>query len=290
MNIISDLRIWSVILIFSFLIGNSQKVIPLYQDSIPAGSEIFTLKESMRLDDNGEIVTIRNVSVPTITVFQPEKTKSTGTAIIICPGGGFQGLAYQTEGTATAKWCVENGITAFILKYRLMPFPYPELDNAQRSGRDSIIKPFVKLAVNDGLKAINYVRSHAAEYNLNTNKIGIVGYSAGGTLVSSIAQNYDVESRPDFVVPIYSYCGAIIEKSVPNDAPPMFLAWASDDFIANGNPRLYEKWRDAGKSIEMHCFYDGGHGFSVNKQNKSSDVWTTLFKEWMINQGFLSDN
>ncbi len=290
MKIISDLRIWSIIFVFGCLIGNSQEVIPLYKDSIPPGSEIFTLKESARLDENGEIVTIRNVSVPTITVYKPEPTKSTGTALIICPGGGFQGLAYQTEGTATAKWCLENGITAVILKYRLMPFPNPELNTANHTQRDSIFTPYVKLAVTDGLEAIKYVRNHCDDYNVDPNKIGIIGYSAGGTIVSSVAQNYDSVTRPDFVVPIYAYCGAILGNDIPDDAPPMFLAWASDDVIANGNPRLYEKWRDAGKSIEMHCFYNGGHGFSVNKQNKSSDTWTTLFKDWMINQGFLINN
>ncbi|WP_370479767.1 alpha/beta hydrolase [Tamlana flava] len=290
MKIISDLRIWSIILVFSCLIGNSQEVIPLYKDSIPLGSEIFTLKESARLDDNGEIVTIRNVSIPTLTVYRPEQIKSKGTAIIICPGGGFQGLAYQTEGTATAKWCVENGITAFILKYRLMPYPYPELNSSEQSERDSIFKPFVKLAVDDGLEAVKYVRSRADQYNLDMEKIGIIGYSAGGTIVSSVAQNYNKESRPDFVVPVYAYCGAIVGDRVPANAPPMFLAWASDDVIANGNPRLYEKWKEAGRSVEMHCFYNGGHGFSVNKQNKASDIWTILFKEWMLNQGFLKNN
>ncbi len=275
------------IVVFSFSFCYSQQVIPLYKEAIPKGSEIFTLKETTRLDENNQIVTIRNVSVPTLTVFKPEAGKSNGTAVIICPGGGFQGLAFQAEGTATAKWCVENGITAFILKYRLMPFPYPQFNDAKQSQRDSIFTPFVKLAFKDGLEAVKYVRNHAIEYNLDATKIGLIGYSAGGTIVSSVALNYTPESRPDFVVPVYAYCGAIVGEKVPNDAPPMFLAWASDDAIATGNPRLYEKWKNAGKSVEMHCFYNGGHGFSVTKQNKASDIWIVLFKEWMSNQGFL---
>ena len=96
-------------------------------------SYYVTREETARRDENGDIITIRNVSMPTLTVVQPEEGKKNGTALVICPGGGFQGLAFQHEGTETAKWCVEKGITAFILKYRLMPFPYPELDRAEQS-------------------------------------------------------------------------------------------------------------------------------------------------------------
>ncbi|WP_340112943.1 alpha/beta hydrolase [Maribellus mangrovi] len=264
-----------------------QKIIPLYNGETPQGNELLTLEERVRLDENDEIVTIRNVSMPTLTVIQPKEENNRGTALIICPGGGFQGLAYQQEGTATAKWCVENGITAFILKYRLMPFPYAELDKANPSQRDSLFMKFVHLAVADGLEAIKYVRNHASEYGLDPARIGIVGYSAGGTLVGSVAHIYTSESRPDFVVPIYAYCGAMLGDEVPTDAPPMFLVWAADDQIASGNPGLYEKWKKAGKSIEMHSFYSGGHGFSVIKQDKPSDIWPELFMDWMEYQGFI---
>ena len=284
-----SIKIFSLFLINSLaVICNGQTVIPLYNGEIPAGSEILTLKERVRLDEKGEIVTIRNVSMPTLTVVQPDDGKNNGTALIICPGGGFQGLAFQHEGTETAKWCVENGITAFILKYRLMPFPYPKLDKAALSQRDSIIIPFVRLATADGMEAIKYIRSHASEYRIDPAKIGIVGYSAGGTIVGSLAQTFNKESRPDFVAAVYAYCGAMIGDSVPDDAPPLFLSWATDDLISKGNPGLYEKWRVAGKSVEMHCFYSGGHGFSVVKQDKPSDKWSELFMDWMVNQGFIS--
>jgi len=278
----------SVFLVLVSLIGYTQEVIPLYEGKMPTGSEIFTLPERVRTDSiTGEIITIRNVSMPTITVYKPENGKGNGTALIIAPGGGFQGLAWQTEGTPTAKWCVENGITAFILKYRLMPFPYPELDNAERSKRDSIITQFVQLARNDGLEAIRYIRNNASEYGINPSRIGILGYSAGGTVVGSVAQTYNQESRPDFVVPVYAYCGAIIGESVPDDAPPMFLIWATDDPVSRGNPGFYEKWRDAKKSVEMHAFYSGGHGFSVTEHGKPSDKWPEFFMDWMINLGMI---
>jgi len=281
-----NLSIVLFLMLFTYC-SYGQKIIPLYNGETPPGNKVLTLEERVRLDENNEIVTIRNVSMPTLTVFQPEKAKNTGIALIVCPGGGFQGLAYQQEGTPTAKWCIENGITAFILKYRLMPYPYPELDDAKPAERDSLFKSFVQLAAADGLEAIKYIRNHASEYGIDPAKIGIVGYSAGGTLVGSVAQIYKSESRPDFVAPIYAYCGAMLGDKVPDDAPPMFLAWASDDEIAKSNPGLYEKWKDAGKSVEMHCFYSGGHGFSVLKHDKPSDQWPEIFKNWLKYHGFL---
>lgn len=267
--------------------SNGQEVIPLYNGEIPPGSETFSMNETARKDSTGEIITIRNVSMPTLTAVRPVNAMGNGTAIIICPGGGFSGLAWQTEGTPTAKWCAEKGITAFILKYRLVPYPYPEFENLRRQIRDSIISTYVTMAAADGCEAVKYVRNHASEYAIDPAKIGILGYSAGGTVAGSVALTYTRESRPDFVVPVYAAVGAIIGDKVPDDAPPMFLVWATNDPISSGNPGLYEKWRDAKKSVEMHAFYSGGHGFSIINHNKPSDIWPDLFMDWMLNQGFI---
>lgn len=270
--------------------GYGQKEILLYDGKLQQDMENFPLAERARKDSiTGEIITIRNVSIPTLTVYEPAKGKRKGTALIICPGGGFSGLAWQTEGTPTANWCIEHGITAFILKYRLIPYPDPAFDSLRGNERDSIMKKYVTMSVADGGEAVKYVRAHAAEYGIDPGKIGIVGYSAGGTVTGSVAQTYSKDSRPDFVAPIYAYVKAMIGDKVPDDAPPMFLAWASDDPIASGNPDLYKKWRVAGKSIEMHAFSSGGHGFSVTKHNKPSDEWTELFIAWMKSQGFLTE-
>ncbi len=282
-------RILQFFVMFSILYVQGQTIIPLYNGEKAPGSEILTSKEISRKLKNGQVITIRNVSMPTLEVYHTEKDKKNGTAIIICPGGGFTGLAYQEEGTSTAKWCVENGITAFILKYRLMPLDKdPQVHHYDYEVNfDSLVAPYVKLAVADGLEAVRYVKSHSNDYGIDSTRVGIMGYSAGGTVTASVAQTYDKDSRPDFVAPIYAYYGAVLGDSVPEDAPPMFLAWATDDVIAKGNVELYEKWRLAGKSVEMHSFYAGGHGFSVLRKNKPSDIWKDLFKNWLINQGFI---
>ncbi len=286
-------KISFVLICFLFgIVSYGQEVVPLYNGKVPAGSEILTKKEYVRKSETGEVITYRNVSMPTLTIHEPAKDKKNGIAMVICPGGGFTGLAFSLEGTNVAKWCNDHGITAFILKYRLMPLT-PEVIKAQNNpgGKfDSIIAPYVKLAVADGLEAVKYVRSHANDYGIDTHKIGIMGFSAGGTVAGSVAQTYDQDSRPDFVAPIYAYCPAMLGDSVPDDAPPMFQALASDDHIANWNPEFYKKWRDAGKSVEMHCFYSGGHGFAMEKSGKPSDKWVELFNEWLVNQGFLNQN
>jgi acetyl esterase/lipase len=276
------------------LSGFSQDVIPLYNGQRPAGSEMLTYPEKVQKGPGGEAVMISGVSMPTLTVYKPEAGQANGTAIIICPGGAFRFLSFESEGNEVARWLVSKGITTFILKYRLVADKpglnstlFQDLQRVNFARIDSVNAPFVPLAVADGLEAVRYVRQHAAEYGIDPLRIGIMGFSAGGTVTGSVAQTYDSQSRPDFAAPIYAYCPAMLGDKVPSDAPPMFLALASDDPIANANTRLYEKWRDAGKPIEMHIYGKGGHGFGIQKRGLPTDDWTKRFEDWMISQGFL---
>ena len=276
------------------LSGFSQNVIPLYNGQRPAGSEMLIYPEKMQKNPKGEVVMISGVSMPTLTVYKPEASVANGTSVIICPGGAFRFLSFESEGNEVARWLVSKGITAFILKYRLVPDKpglnntlFQDLQSVNFARIDSVNAPFVPLAVADGLEAVRYVRQHAAEYGIDPLRIGMMGFSAGGTVTGSVAQIYDAESRPDFAAPIYAYCPAMLGDKVPIDAPPMFLALASDDPIANENTRLYEKWRDAGKPVEMHIYGKGGHGFGIQKRGLPTDDWTTRFEEWMNVQGFL---
>jgi len=285
--------IW-FLLMFICQMAAGQQVIQLYNSNLPAGSEMLNLPEKSQTNAKGQIVSVANVSRPTLTVIAPEKGRGNGTAVIVCPGGAFRFLSFGAEGFDVANWFVSKGITAFILKYRLVPeweginnTLYKDLSTKNFARIDSVNAPFVPLAVADGREAVRYVRQHASEYGIETNRIGMIGFSAGGTVVGSVAQTYDQESRPDFAAPIYAYCGAIIGDKVPADAPPMFLALAADDPIADGNTQLYEKWRDAGKSVEMHIFPKGGHGFGIRTNNQPTDEWISRFEDWLFVNGFI---
>ena len=271
--------------------AGAQQVIRLYPGAAP-GSEQWTHSAKYDTIKQENLVMVTDVSVPTLTVYKA--AHPTGTAMIVCPGGAFRLLALNKEGDEIAQWLNEKGITAFVLQYRLVPttaWTFKEfMEDMQANNSphiDAINAPYVPLAVADGREAVKFVRQHAAEYGVLPDRIGIMGFSAGGTLSASVAQTYDAASRPDFVAPIYAYTGAIMGDAVPADAPPMFLALASNDPIAFGNPDLYKKWRDAGRSAEMHIYPNGGHGFAMRKQYLSSDSWTDRFAEWLDALGLL---
>jgi acetyl esterase/lipase len=136
--------------------------------------------------------------------------------------------------------------------------------------------------------AIRFVRQHAAEWGINPKRIGIMGFSAGGGIAINAILEHDSLSRPDFAVGIYP--GYRIVTPVPEDASPLFITIADDDEAVApiSSARLYESWHQAGKTIELHIFANGGHGFGMRKQNLLSDAWIDLFKNWMVSQGYIS--
>jgi acetyl esterase/lipase len=134
------------------------------------------------------------------------------------------------------------------------------------------------------------VRKQAKEYGVNPDRIGIIGFSAGGTVAASVAFNYTAESRPNFAAPIYlAYNWTLKEKGVPTDAPPMFILGATDDplGLAPQSVALYQDWTAARKTAELHLYSKGGHGFGMRKQNLPSDHWIQLFADWLDVQGLL---
>lgn len=279
-----------VLLVLMSISGTAyaQQVIKLYAGSAP-GSESWTHEEKSDTNKSNNQVMVTNVVHPTLTMFKPEKPN--GIAVIICPFGAFRALSMGNEGTDVARFLITKGITAFVLKYRLVPEQYGSIQQAFQDIQtrnfkriDSINEPFVPMAAADGLEAIRYVRSHAAEFGIHAQRIGIMGFSAGGTLSASVAQTYSPDSRPDFVAPIYAYGPAILGGQVPSDAPPLFLLFSENDFIADGNPSLYQKWKAAGKPVEMHAYPDGGHGFGIRKQGLSTDKWEERLVDWMYYQ------
>jgi len=266
----------------------AQQVINLYPGPAP-GSESWSHQEKSDTNKMNNQIMVTNVVHPSLTVFKPAHPN--GIAMIICPGGAFRALSMGNEGTEVAKFLTNKGITAFVLKYRLVPEQYGSIQQAFQDIQtknfqriDSINKPFVPMAVADGLEAIRYLRQHATVFGIHPHRIGIMGFSAGGTLSASVAYTYDQNSRPDFIAPIYAYCPAILGQQVPADAPPLFLLFSENDFIADGNPGLYQKWKSSGKSAELHAYPDGGHGFGIRKQGLSTDRWEDRLVDWMFYQ------
>lgn len=272
----------------------AQKVIRLYSDAAP-GSEHWKHQEKEYFSQIWNTQVVTNVVNPTLTVFSPETDKANGTAVIICPGGAFHALSINSEGVDVARWLAARGVTAFVLRYRLVQTGEDGVKEVMAkmgnkpANIDSDNVDVVPLAVADGLAAVTYVRKHSAEFGVNPNRIGFMGFSAGGTVTASVAFQYSAENRPDFVAPVYVYMGAVKPAEVPKDAPPMFIVAASDDQLglAPDSVKLYSQWIAAKKPAELHMYSKGGHGFGMRKQNLPSDQWIERFGDWLSLQGLL---
>lgn len=285
--------ILAILLFIAVAAKAQQKVIPLYNGPAP-GSENWTWNETENDSNMYHAHTIYNVSKPTITVYPADESVApTGTAVIVCPGGGFQSLSIMQEGYAVVKWLQHKGITAFLLKYRLNHTighdPYKQ-ENAERGSNVNGIEKakVVAMAISDARQAISYVRRHASEYGVLPDHIGILGFSAGGTIAASCAYGYTPENKPNFVAPIYAYFPESMQKTPPADAPPMFIAAASDDTfgLETHSSSLYETWINSKHSAELHIYAKGGHGFGMNEQGLPSDSWKDRFADWMMLEGY----
>ena len=271
----------------------AQDVIPLYPGTPPGSThETYPEKEYFSKVWNTEVVS--NVTQPTLTVFKPSPESKNGTAIVIYPGGGFMALSITSEGYDVAKYLAAKGVTAFVLKYRLAHTGDDATQEfaplfADRPKFAAMLTKIEPLSVADGEAAVVYVRQHAAEYGVSPDRVGVIGFSAGGTIAAEVAFSYKPEGRPVFVAPIYS--GGPMSKNapVPADAPPMFIAAATDDNLglAPSSVALYEKWTAAKKSTELHMYAKGGHGFGMHKQNLPVDHWIDRFSDWLEYQGWL---
>lgn len=265
----------------------------------PAQPNTITLPTAEKVDrevwhpgDLGRFA-VRNVTRPTLTLFQPVG-KPSPASVIIAPGGAFLGLEMDKEGWEVARWFANHGITAFVLKYRTLPTPsdqklfVTELDK-MIAGQKATFAPPADTpaeALADGLAALRHVRSNAASFGIDPKRVGFMGFSAGGFLTRSLVEKGGAD-RPDFAAPIYPNMGPM---TVPADAPPMFVAIAADDFLLareKGLP-LLDSYRAAGKSIEFHLFSSGGHGFGAGPAGSPEEGWLELMYRWMRTQGMLA--
>lgn len=258
------------------------------------GQETTRIYESPLLRGPTKLVT--NVTRPTLTIYVPAKVKNTGTAMLICPGGGYHNLFWELEGEEVAAWLNSAGMTGIILKYRC----------PRREGDIKGEPPLGPLL--DAQRAVSLVRSRAAEWGIDPNRIGMVGFSAGGHLALTTATSFekrlydridaadDASCRPDFAVCCYSGYLKAKDKDevspgirVPAKTPPIFFAHSTDDSISNAEHSVfaYLALKRAGVAAELHVYATGEHDFGVRQNDKLPSSWTNLCVKWLRSRELL---
>lgn len=233
----------------------------------------------------------RNVSIATLTPFLPAKGKANGTAVIVAPGGGFRTLSMQNEGWDVAKALAKKGVAAFVLKYRLNPTPAdlaefaaPPRPGTPRPPRPADPAQAFAPQIADATAAFALVRSRAKEWNIDPAKVGMIGFSAGAMLTLSTTL-HGIDVNPAFIGDIYGPMGAV---TVPENAPPLFIALAADDgLFANSGYGLIDSWKAAKRPVEFHLYEQGGHGFGMYPKETTSTGWFEAFVSWLRMRGFV---
>jgi len=234
---------------------------------------------------------VRNVSTATLTPFLPAPGKANGAAVIVAPGGGFHWLSINNEGWKVARALADQGIAAFVLKYRLEPTP-PSLEGLQQAmdrmfagaGSAGGPPPFnLANPLADAEAAHALILSRAKEWGVDTRRLGMIGFSAGAALTME-ATLHSKTMKLAFVAPIYGGMGPV---EVPKDAPPMFNVIATDDFLFRGQFGVVKSWFDAGRPVEFHLFQNGGHGFGLGYPGNTANGWFPVFVHWLDVNGFL---
>jgi acetyl esterase/lipase len=279
------LQTLTVVLLSSFLHAQENKEILLWPAGAP-GSEGKTGKEKIRITETGDHV-VTNIHFPSITVYLPNKEKNTGAAIIIAPGGGQRELWIDHEGYNLAKWFNEKGIAAFVLKYRL-------------SKQDSSVYTIDGNELADMQRAIRLVKSEARDWRIDTARVGVMGFSAGGEVAALSAMRFDYgnttitdpiekqSSRPAFQALIYP--GNSSRFTAAKNSPPLFIACGYNDRIdiAKGMAELYIKYKEAGVPAELHIYANAGHGFGMRTTNKGAVAgWYLRLAEWLVDIGIV---
>lgn len=289
------------------IVAQNQTIIPLWS-KIPNEIKAPDYKEKEEIID-GKVMSTSLVSIPTLSIFLPAVSKPNQTAILIFPGGGYQHLAIDKEGTKVAQWLNSLGIAAFVVKYRLP--------------NDKIMKNKTIGPLQDAQEAVRYVRQNAAKYNIDATKIGIMGFSAGGHLASTLATHYDdkvyetasnISARPDFSLLIYPVITMVnevthkgsqnnllgstasqelldyfsSEKRVTTQTPTTFLVHATDDttVLAENSINYYLALKRNNVPAELHLYEKGGHGFGLGVKD-TSKFWTRDCEEWLKSRGLL---
>ena len=278
--------------------GHTQ--IPLWPGAVPDAKPAPEAESVQHVDSHGGWTQVSNVSQPTLTVYAPAQ-KSTEAAVVVFPGGGFKVLAMDLEGTEICDWLTSRGITCVLLKYRV-PAGNHYWDEKCRCH----VTPKVPRALQDAQRAIKLVRSKAQELNIDPNKIGVIGFSAGGYLVAQTSNIFSntykpvdavdkLSSRPDFAIALYPghLCrpGGTFDTSirVTKQTPPTMLVQAWDDRVDPiCNSTMYARALDlAGVPAEVHLFAKGGHAFGLREKDRPVSSWPSLVENWLRQIGVM---
>jgi acetyl esterase/lipase len=237
--------------------AHAQTELRLWPGEAP-GSERWSIPESTTTSASGDRV-ITNVSDPSLTVFLPDAAIATGAAAVIAPGGALRALAFDNEGVKLAAWLNERGIAGFV----------------------AALAEVLALAVADAQAALKLVRSRAGEWGIDRERVGIIGFSAGGGVAVGTALAERSDASPDFLVSVYG--PSLQDVNVPARAPPLFIAVGATHFnVTNGCLALFAAWKAAGKPAEIHV-YDGiSAGFGMSKRGHPVDGWTDRLYEWLV--------
>lgn len=268
----------------SLFAADAPQVISLWPDGAPG----FEARKNE--PEQAKDYWVRNINNPSLTVYLPPKEKANGAAVLIFPGGGFRELVFNAEGVEPARYFNNLGVAAFVLKYRL-----PRETNSPYS---LLVHPR-----QDAQRAMRLVRSRAAEWNIDTNRVGAIGFSAGGEVLAMLVYNPTagdanapdpidrMNCRTDFQISIYPGGAGVPTNAIPAGAPPAFFLVANDD-NSHVRPVLaqLEKYREAKRPLEVHLFAKGGHGFNLGNRSKFASIkgWPHLMSDWLADSGFLN--
>ena len=250
--------------------------------------ELKSFKENRVFISEQEGVYLDNISEPEMYLYKAKGDSITDKAMIICPGGALLFSAYEKEGVKLAKKLALNGITALVLKYRTYPRKGSVIEWSRTLKTQTAIdsaKTILPYSSKDALNAIEVIRNNASKYNINPDKIGLMGFSAGGAVTMEAAYTSISKNQPNFIAPIYPWMGIVGGQKVPSNKPPAFITCANNDVwkeIPTSSVQIYQDWIQAEAKVELHMFSEGGHGFGMNKINSPVDRWSQLLVDWIL--------
>ena len=299
-----------LMVVLTFNLNSQPFTIKLWPEGIPGSVEDKTYEERITTAEDGRITRCERVKYPDLTVFLPPAEKATGAAVLICPGGGYAALAFDHEGNAIARWLNENGIAGIILKYRLPS--------------DRIMKEKSNGPLQDAQEAMRIIRRNAAEWKINPEKVGVIGFSAGGHLASTLSTHFDdkvyeikdnASARPDFsllIYPVISFDTTITHRGsrnnliglrpseeqvrrfsndlqVTSSTPPAFLVHSADDRAVPvmNSINYFNALQKKNIPAELHIFRKGGHGYGLAPAGGTESSWPELCIRWLKDIGIL---